>query len=68
MDLDDFELMRRFQQGDEAAYEALVRRHLAFVIRHARRFVGDHSSAEDVAQDVFLRVFRSRDRFRKAIR
>lgn len=67
MDLDDFELMRRFQQGDEAAYEILVRRHLNFVVRHAQRFVGDVSSAEDVAQDVFLRVFKSKDRFKKQI-
>ncbi len=62
---DDLELMRRFQEGDTEAYEALVRRHLDLVVRHARRYVGDEAGAEDVAQEVFLRLFRSRDRFRE---
>lgn len=65
-ELDDLELMARFQAGDRDAYEALVRRHLDLVIRHARRYVGDASSAEDVAQNVFLRLYRSRERFREA--
>jgi len=58
--------MARFQGGDRHAYETLVRRHLELVIRHARRYVGDDASAEDVAQNVFLRLFRSRERFREA--
>ncbi len=62
---DDLVLMDRFQSGDEAAYETLVRRHLDFVVRHARRYVNDLAGAEDVAQDVFLRLYRSRDRFRE---
>ena len=61
---DDLELMRRFQEGDTRAYEVLVRRHLDLVVRHARRYVSDLAGAEDVAQEVFLRMFRSRDRFR----
>lgn len=63
---DDLELMARFQAGDREAYECLVRRHLDLVLRHARRYVGDESSAEDVAQNVFLRLYRSRERFREA--
>ncbi|MFN0057193.1 MAG: RNA polymerase sigma factor [Planctomycetota bacterium] len=55
----DAELMLRFQRGDETAYEFLVRRHLAFVIRHARRYLAEESGAEDVAQEVFLRLYRS---------
>jgi RNA polymerase sigma-70 factor (ECF subfamily) len=43
----------------------LVRRHLDLVVRHAQRYVGERSGAEDVAQEVFLRLFRSRDRFRE---
>lgn len=63
---DDLELMARFQAGDRDAYETLVRRHLDLVLRHARRYVGDEASAEDVAQNVFLRLYRSRERFREA--
>ncbi len=63
--LDDLELMRRFQEGDASAYEALVRRYLDLVVRHARRYVADLAGAEDVGQEVFLRLYRSRDRFRE---
>ena len=56
--------MRAFQSGDESAYDTLVRRHLAFVVRHARRYLHDESSAEDVAQEVFLRLYRSGHLFR----
>ena len=62
---DDLDLMARFQEGDTEAYEVLVRRHLALVVRHARRYVGDEAGAEDVAQEVFLRLYNSRDRFRE---
>lgn len=61
----DADLMTRFQAGEVDAYETLVRRHLAFVLRHARRYVSDSASADDVAQDVFLRLYRSADLFRE---
>ena len=66
MVVDDEELMRRFQGGDESAYEMLVDRNLDFVIRQARRYIRDLAGAEDVAQDVFFRVWKSKDRFRHA--
>ncbi|MEM7261186.1 MAG: sigma-70 family RNA polymerase sigma factor [Planctomycetota bacterium] len=59
--------MLRFQSGDVTAYETLVTRHLEFVHRHARRYVGDFSEAEDVAQDVFLRLYRSAARFQEPV-
>ncbi|MGE3165137.1 MAG: RNA polymerase sigma factor [Planctomycetota bacterium] len=61
---DDAALMRLFQAGDTGAFDALVRRHLAFVVRHAARYVRDESAAEDIAQEVFLRLYSSRDLFR----
>lgn len=61
---DDAELMHLFKGGDTKAYEQLVHRHLDFVHRHALRYVGDTSSADDVAQEVFLRLYRSADLFR----
>lgn len=61
---DDLALMRLFQAGDEVAFEALVRRHLSFVVRHAARYVRDESAAEDVAQEVFLRLYTSKELFR----
>ncbi len=67
MEVDDEALMRRFQGGDSEAYEILVSRHLTFVVRHARRYIRDLAGAEDVAQLVFLRVWKSKDQFREAI-
>lgn len=67
MEVDDEELMRRFQGGDTSAFDMLVERNLDAVVRQARRYVKDLAGAEDVAQDVFLRIWKSRDRFREAI-
>jgi len=57
--------MQRFGEGDVGAYETLVHRHLGFVHRHARRYLGDSAGAEDVAQEVFLRLHRSASLFRE---
>jgi len=50
--------------GDLAVFEQLVLRHQEAVWRTAYRMVGDRQSAEDLAQEVFLRVFRAADRYR----
>ena len=63
----DEELMRRFQNGDEAAYEHLVKRNVDLVQRQALRFIQDPASADDISQQVFMRVWSSRDRFAKKI-
>lgn len=50
--------------GDEAAFEALVRRREADVYRLCLRMLGDRDDAMDAAQDTFLRVYRALPRFR----
>jgi RNA polymerase sigma-70 factor (ECF subfamily) len=60
----DSELAARAAAGDGAAFHALVKRHRAMVYRLAYQFAGNHYDAEDIAQDVFIKVFRSLDRFR----
>ncbi len=45
-------------QGDPAAIQALVARKLPRMLALARRMLGDASEAEDVAQEVFVRVWR----------
>lgn len=56
---DDAALVSAAQNGDTAAFEALVRAHSGPVYAHALRFFGDTHAAEDVVQEVFIKVFRS---------
>lgn len=56
---EDSELVSAAKGGDIAAFEALVRRHTGVVYAHALRFFGDPSPAEDVVQEVFVKVYRS---------
>jgi RNA polymerase sigma factor (sigma-70 family) len=60
----DAELVRNIGAGDGRAAEALVRRHLPRMVALARRMLGDASEAEDVAQVVFLRVWREAPRWK----
>ncbi len=59
----DTRLMLEFQQGRVDAFEQLVLRNQSKVHSVIYRFLGDRSACEDLAQDVFLRVFRSADRY-----
>jgi RNA polymerase sigma-70 factor (ECF subfamily) len=61
--LDEAELIRRARQGDGAAWEALVLANQEGAFRFAYLFLGDAGQAEDVAQEAFIRAFRSLDRF-----
>ena len=55
----DIDLVRQVGQGDLRAAAALVARHAANIGALARRMLNDTAEAEDVAQDVFLRVWRA---------
>jgi len=56
-------LIQRCLRGDQAAWEAIVRQHWRKVFNVAYKFVGKHHEAEDLAQDIFLKVFKSLDTF-----
>ncbi|MBI5232571.1 MAG: sigma-70 family RNA polymerase sigma factor [Coriobacteriales bacterium] len=51
------------RDGDEAAFETLVREHTPAVWAHAMRFFGDSSAAEDVVQEVWIHVYRGLPQF-----
>lgn len=50
--------LTRARQGEQAAFAALVREHQAMVFSVARNFLRDRNIAEEVAQDVFLHLYR----------
>jgi RNA polymerase sigma-70 factor, ECF subfamily len=56
-------LMLRVRGGDGAAFAELVRRYRLRVFGRFCRWLGDRAEAEDLTQDVFLRVYRYRDRY-----
>lgn len=60
----DSDLVARAAAGDAPAFQTLVERHRAMVYRVAFQFAGNHFDAEDIAQDVFVKVYRSLARFR----
>ena len=60
---DDVKLMLRFQQGETAAFEELVRRNAPKVNTLIYRFLGDPGQVEDLTQEVFLRVYRTSQRY-----
>ena len=62
-DIDDG-LMRAVAGGDEAAFAALVGRHRDWVCRLLNAFTHDLDQAEDLAQEVFRRVYRHADQYR----
>ena len=61
---DERRLIERLKLRDEGAFNELVRRHQAPVFRLLARLLGDAAEAEDVAQEVFVSVFKSIDSFR----
>ena len=61
---DDAALIRLFLAGDTGAFDRLVVRHQDRVFNLCYRFVGDYHEANDLAQDVFIKVFGSLAKFR----
>jgi RNA polymerase sigma-70 factor (ECF subfamily) len=57
------EIIQRCLNGDQSAWEAIVRMHWRRVFNIAYKFVGKHDEAEDLTQDVFLKLFKSLDTF-----
>ena len=59
----DFAILRKAQQGDERAFSIIVRTYETPVYNYVLRLTGDKSLAEDLTQEVFLRVFQGLPRF-----
>src|SRR5579871_5890439 len=59
----EVKLMLRVQRGDPTAFSQLVARYWNQVFGRFYRRLGDRQEAEDLTQDVFLRLYRYRDRY-----
>jgi len=59
----DAELMLRVKEGDGVSFGILLEKHRSAVIHFLYRMVQNHSVSEELAQEVFLRVYRSRSTY-----
>jgi len=64
----DLELMTRVSRGDEASFAVLLQRHRSPVLNYFVRMVRDRALAEDLTQEVFLRVYQARERYQPEAR
>ena len=62
-DAEDIRLMELIGAGDEGAFEQLVERHQRLVVGTVGRMLGSGSDAEDIAQQVFVRVWKNAKRY-----
>ena len=61
---EDAVLVRFFQKGDKAAFDKLVRKHKDKLFNLVYWFLGDYQEANDCAQEIFIKVFKSLKKFR----
>ena len=62
-DTEDVRLMQLVARGDTVAFEKLIERHQSLVIGTVARMLGSNSDVEDIAQQVFIRVWKSASRY-----
>jgi RNA polymerase sigma-70 factor (ECF subfamily) len=60
----DTELIKKVLGGEKAAYADLMKRHQRFVFTLALRFAKNREDAEEIAQDCFIKAYRSLNTFR----
>lgn len=62
--LEEQQLLERIRNGDQSSFEQLVKEHTSKVVGLAWRLTGNHTEAEDIAQEAFLRLYSSLPEFR----
>lgn len=63
--LSDEDVIRLFQQGDMAAFDVIVGRYKEQLLNYVFQFVGERSDAEDIVQDTFVKVFKSKQAYKQ---
>ena len=59
----DVQLMLDVKAGDEASFDFLLQKYRSPLVNFLNRMVRDQATAEDLAQEVFLRVYRARKQY-----
>lgn len=65
---DDARLMLAFRDGDRRAFEALFSRYTPRILTFLTRLVRDRARAEELTQDVFVRIYNAADRYQATAR
>ena len=68
MSISDFELVQMAAAGDETAFEEIVGRYKNLVYSVVLRMVADSEDANDIAQEVFIKVYRNLDKYSSEFR
>lgn len=63
MEASDEELMLSYREGDAAAFDRLYARHKGALFRFVRRSIGDRALAEELYQEIWMRVIEARARY-----
>ncbi len=63
VDLEDAQVVQSFLDGEERAFDELVSRYQVRLLNFIYRTIGDRERAEDLVQEVFIRIFRHLHRF-----
>lgn len=61
----DVALMLRVKTGDHAAFQELVERHQNMIVGTVAKMLGNPSDAQDIAQQVFIRLWKSAPRYKR---
>lgn len=65
MEKDDKQLISDYLAGDENALRELIKRHLGAIYNFSYRLTGNTADAEDIAQEVFVKVWKNINRYNK---
>jgi RNA polymerase sigma-70 factor (ECF subfamily) len=60
----DAQLMLKAAAGDKRAFATIFDRYQSSIVRFAFRFVADHAKAEELAQEIFIKLYRSASSYR----
>ncbi|MBN1573776.1 MAG: RNA polymerase sigma factor [Deltaproteobacteria bacterium] len=62
--MSDFEAMAAAAEGDKSAFDVIVKRHQSGLINYFLRYSGNLDTAAELAQEVFLKIYKARDRYK----